>query len=147
MDPAVVKQGGKRPHGFAEICPGCGSVHDRHRRLFYTGASHWRFKLEASRCPSSDCHAKCVSNYISPMQIQSQGAPISGLPIRKSTRLLTNSSIVASAFDHVYCQCCGPHKTIQGSEGPYKLSKHCEQYPAELCDALLIALNQQLDQR
>ena len=74
-------------------------------------------------------------------------APISGLPIRKSTRLLTNSSIVASAFDHVYCQCCGPHKTIQGSEGPYKLSKHCEQYPAELCDALLIALNQQLDKR
>ena len=72
-------------------------------------------------------------------------APLSGFPIRKSTRLLTNSSYVAARFDHVFCKCQGPHKTIQGNEGPYKLSKYCEQYPEELCDALLLAIQQHFD--
>ena len=71
-------------------------------------------------------------------------APISGLPIRKSTRFLTNSLSVAKRFNHVFCTCSGPHKTIQGSEGPYKLSKFCEQYPEPLCDAVLLALKDEL---
>ena len=71
-------------------------------------------------------------------------APISGFPIRKSTRLMTNSPIVAQYFDRVFCTCQGPHKTIQGNEGPFTLSKYCEKYPSDLCEALLRAIAQQL---
>ena len=67
-------------------------------------------------------------------------APISGQPIRKSTRLLTNSKLIQHRFDRVFCKCTTPHKTIQGSEGPHKLSKYCEVYLPELCEELAKAL-------
>jgi len=67
-------------------------------------------------------------------------APISGQPIRKSTRLLTNSKLIKHRFDRKFCQCSTPHRTIEGSEGPYKLSKYCEVYPPELCEELAKAL-------
>ena len=63
-------------------------------------------------------------------------------PIRKSTRLLANSAAIAQKFDGVFCRCVVPHKTFQGSERPYKISKYCEQYPPELCFTLLTAFSE-----
>ena len=67
-------------------------------------------------------------------------APISGLPMRKSTRFLTNSQQIIDTFDGVYCNCTKPHRVIEGSEGKYRLSKWCEQYPPGLCEALAKSL-------
>ena len=39
-----------------------------------------------------------------------------------------------------------PPQDYSRLRGPHKLSKYCEVYPAELCDALLLALKQQLEQ-
>lgn len=71
-------------------------------------------------------------------------SPESKLPIRKSTRFLTNSQKVVDIFDGAFCQCCGPHKVIEGSEGGWSLSKWCEQYPAGLCEALARSLAAEL---
>ena len=72
-------------------------------------------------------------------------APVSKKPIRKSTRFLTNSQMVASTFDRVFCQCDVEHRQMQGSEGKYKLSKFCEQYPPELCKALVASLAKEVE--
>ena len=71
-------------------------------------------------------------------------SPKSKLPIRKSTRFLTNSQKVVDAFDGCFCQCSGPHRVIEGSEGKWQLSKWCEQYPAGLCEALARSLAAEL---
>ena len=73
-------------------------------------------------------------------------APISGSPIRKSTRFLTNSQQVIDTFDRVYCNCTQPHRVIEGSEGKYRLSKWCEQYPADLCKGLAQSLAKEVAQ-
>lgn len=74
-------------------------------------------------------------------------APVSKKPIRKSTRFLTNSQCVATAFDNKFCQCTEAHRVIEGSEGSYSLSKWCEQYPDALCETLARSLADEVQQR
>lgn len=40
-----------------------------------------------------------------------------GMPIRKATRLLTNSSGIRARFEGKLCTCTVPHRRVEGSEG------------------------------
>ncbi len=68
----------------------------------------------------------------------------SGKPVRKSTRLLTNSQKVMEQFNKVRCQCKCAHCVIEGSEAGHKLSVWCQHYPAPFCDALVRAIAEEI---
>ena len=60
--------------------------------------------------------------------------------------VLTNSMKVAQRFDGCFCNCTVAHRVIEGSEGRWRLSKLCEQYPQGLCEALAAALAEEVQQ-
>ena len=68
-------------------------------------------------------------------------APITGEPIRKTTTIIRHSPGVQHVFHGCRCKCRVPHRRIQGSIGPYKLSVWCQRYHDELVDALLDAID------
>ena len=53
---------------------------------------------------------------------------------------------VAQRFDGCFCNCTVAHRVIEGSEGRWRLSKLCEQYPQGLCEALAAALAEEVQQ-
>ena len=67
--------------------------------------------------------------------------PITGQPMRKRTRVLTNSPAIVHALRN---QICKPgthqHRIIEGSEGDVKLSRHAQCWPPALCQALVSAM-------
>lgn len=57
-------------------------------------------------------------------------------PMRKRTRLLTNSVSVVRAFQGLRCDRSHTHQTIQGSEGGVRRSTHAQCYPPPMVDRL-----------
>ena len=57
-------------------------------------------------------------------------------PMRKRTRLLTNSISVVRAFQGLRCDRSHDHQTIQGSEGGVRRSVHAQCYPPPMVDRL-----------
>ena len=75
---------------------------------------------------SSVVFDQCMVGLVSP----------SGNPMRKRTRLLTNSQAVVSAFSNKMCDCSHCHQIIQGSDMGIKLSVWAQKYPENMCDLL-----------
>jgi hypothetical protein len=63
--------------------------------------------------------------------------PLTGLPMRKPTTLLTNLPSVIKEFSGKRCQCIGDHQPIRGYEGGVLLSQHASHYPDSLVQALV----------
>ena len=74
---------------------------------------------------SVDCH-QCAFGLKSPL----------GMPIRKATRLLTNSYGIRARFEGKLCTCTVPHRRVEGSEGGHRLSVWSQRYPSAMCQAL-----------
>ncbi len=106
------------------------------------GASSWRLPAMQALLRAHDTHLAQFDQCRFGLR-----APISHLPIRKPTRLLTNSIEVKGRFHNVRCQCTGGHCVIQGSEGKYKLSVWCQTYPDPLCEALVSAIAKELERQ
>ncbi|CAK9078273.1 unnamed protein product, partial [Durusdinium trenchii] len=62
----------------------------------------------------------------------------SGKPMKKRTRLWTNSLAMVRRFKVMQCKCQQPHKRICGSEMGYKLSKWAQCYPKKMVNTLLL---------
>ena len=71
-------------------------------------------------------------------------SPLYQRPIRKRKSLLSNRSAVIDAFHQRYCQCLGPHRTIQGHEGGCRLSTFCQEYTDMFCVSLANAIKHEL---
>ena len=66
------------------------------------------------------------------------GLRIDGSPVKKTTKLLTNSEAVVARFINKRCNCTVPHKIIQGrmADGSGTVAAHCAWYPDEMCRLL-----------
>ena len=60
-----------------------------------------------------------------------------GLPIQKRTKLMSNIPEIIEHFSHLQCACLTPHQSLQGYCLGVQLSKYCQVYTPELCDAFL----------
>ena len=58
-------------------------------------------------------------------------------PVRKRTRLLTNSVRVVNAFRNHMCQNDHIHQILEGVEGGIKRNLYAQRYPPDLVDALV----------
>ena len=63
-----------------------------------------------------------------------------GRPMRKRTRLLTNSIKVVRIFSELQCDCATPHIQVLGTNLGIRLASYCQVYTPELCQYLLQAL-------
>ena len=63
---------------------------------------------------------------------------VHGVPMRKRTRLMTNSHFLASRFANYKCDSCHAHQAIQGAEGGVSRSAWAQIYPRPLVDALVL---------
>ena len=61
----------------------------------------------------------------------------SGQPMKKRTRLWTNSPAIVRRFKKFQCQCKVPHKRICGAENGHKLSVWAQCYPKKMINNLL----------
>jgi len=60
---------------------------------------------------------------------------VAGKPVRKRTRLLTNSEVVLSLFKNRICKVGHIHQHLQGREGGSRRTEWAQIYPAPLCAA------------
>ena len=63
-----------------------------------------------------------------------------GRPMKKRTRLLTNSSKVIRIFSELQCDCETPHVQVLGTNLGIRLASYCQVYTPQLCMHLLQAL-------
>ena len=62
---------------------------------------------------------------------------MSGIPMRKRTKLMTNCHVLASRFRTVgLCDRSHKHQVIQGAEGGVRRSVWSQQYPRLMCQLL-----------
>ena len=64
-------------------------------------------------------------------------APLTGLPMRKATALLTNMPSVVREFRGQRCECFGDHQPIRGFQGGVLLSQYASEYPEKMVLALV----------
>ena len=64
-------------------------------------------------------------------------SPITNLPLRKRTMLLSNLGEIHACFHGNLCDGEHMHKANEGSEGGHKLSVWAQVYPAKMCHALV----------
>ena len=64
-------------------------------------------------------------------------SPCSGTPMRKRTKLMSNSMHFIEAFRGNMCDRSHLHQLIQGSEGCVSLSVRCQCYPAPMVNLLV----------
>ena len=69
---------------------------------------------------------KCMTGLVSPL----------GTPIRKRTKLMTNSPQVVQAFQGRLCDRSHSHRRCEGSDLGIKLSTWCQIYPKPMVDLL-----------
>ena len=63
-------------------------------------------------------------------------SPCTEIPMRKRTKLMTNSKHFIEAFRGKLCDRSHQHKLIQGSESGIRLSVWCQCYPGPMVDLL-----------
>lgn len=63
-----------------------------------------------------------------------------GLPVKKRTTIMTNSSRLASALRTRQCSRDHEHRPIEGSERGFSMSKWCQKYPPGLVELLADAM-------
>ena len=63
-----------------------------------------------------------------------------GRPMKKRTRLLTNSSKIIRTFSELQCDCETPHVQVLGTNLGIRLASYCQVYTPQLCMHLLQAL-------
>ena len=61
---------------------------------------------------------------------------VTGTPMRKRTKLMTNSEAVAKCFGGLYCDRSHVHQTIQGTEGGVRRSTWAQLYPPPMVNML-----------
>ena len=66
-------------------------------------------------------------------------SPLHKTPMRKRTRLMTNSPAVVKLFHKRFCDRSHDHKCIAGEEGGIKISVWAQRYPPALCNAFVEA--------
>ena len=65
------------------------------------------------------------------------GLRIEGSPVKKTTKLLTNSEAVVARFINKRCNCTVPHRVIQGQlASGGSVAAHAAWYPDEMCRLL-----------
>lgn len=60
-----------------------------------------------------------------------------GTPMKKRTRLWTNSPSICQIFSSKQCSCEEPHRRIEGQECGFRLSKWAQRYPGPMVKAIL----------
>lgn len=68
----------------------------------------------------------------------------SGQPMKKRTRLWTNSRGIVNHFKKFQCRCQTPHKRICGSEQGHKLSVWAQAYPKKMVNHLLLGASEDM---
>lgn len=64
-----------------------------------------------------------------------------GKPVKKRTRILTNSHCLACQLAERQCDRSHEHRPIEGSEGGYSMSTWCQRYPPGLVQLLAEAMH------
>ena len=65
---------------------------------------------------------------------------VSKTPMKKRTRIMTNSMVLFGALDGKYCEGDHNHQVIEGSEGGMKRSQAAQVYPGPLVHTISKAL-------
>lgn len=71
--------------------------------------------------------------------------PSGDKPLKKPTRLLTNSAAVQQIFSPLQCNCVEEHGVIQGSQMGYRVSTWCQVYTPQFVECLCQAVAQEWD--
>ena len=66
-------------------------------------------------------------------------SPVYGKPMRKRTRLMTNSLAIVNNFRGLLCDKSHEHQIIQGDEAGVRLSVHAQLYPQGMVERLAAA--------
>eukprot|EP00438_Fugacium_kawagutii_P010346 Skav210917 [mRNA] locus=scaffold4127:40486:41746:+ [translate_table: standard] len=135
MSPKMIAARRKEAHAMvSQAVDSCKEQHDSERFFVFehpNRASSWRTtKLkQAIRWPGTYTvdFDQCSLGLVSPL----------GQPMKKRTRLFTNSRVVVKRFAHCQCRCETEHRRIQGSECGVQLSKHAQCYPPNMVRLLL----------
>ena len=64
------------------------------------------------------------------------GSSVQEHPIKKRTKLMTNSTIVQALFSGLQCQCQVPHVRLLGTYNGVPLSQHAQRYTPRFCELL-----------
>ena len=67
-------------------------------------------------------------------------SPITKRPMRKRTRLMTNSKALVQCFSGLMCDKSHTHCEIKGSEGGINLSRSAQIYPMEIRERIARAV-------
>ena len=127
----------KLEHGarFVNHAMQCAAVQVQRRTFFVyehpEGASSWELesvaKVQSMPGVQAVTFDQCMLGLVSP----------SGVPMRKRTKFLTNSSVVAEAFRGKMCDKSHEHQTIQGSEHGIRRSAWAQVYPRPMVNLLV----------
>ena len=134
MPPAVLASRKAEADVLLSFAMACATIQHRAGRLFYfehpQTASSWGEPAVVSvrGLPGVfpvDVH-QCRFGLKSPR----------GEPIRKATRLLTNSHEIYARVARKLCVCQVPHRRIEGNQDGHRLSVWAQRYPIDMCKAL-----------
>ena len=117
----------------------CWAQYEQHRFFVLEhpmGASSWQMP-RTRELMAADGVWSCVFD----MCCFGLQTPITGQPMRKRTRILTNSAAIRAALQNRRCKPgTHVHRIIEGSEGGIKLARHAQCWPPALCEALVSAM-------
>ena len=63
-------------------------------------------------------------------------SPISKIPMKKRTIIMTNHIMLSAALEDKCCDGSHSHLACTGFESGYRLSTWCQVYPPKLCTAI-----------
>ena len=112
--------------------------HGKRRKWMYEHpwkASSWKLTevMEVMNLPGVCCvdFDMCCCGMVSP----------AGVPVKKRTRIMTNSSFLIQQLSSRQCDRSHEHRPIEGSERGHRMSAWCQRYPIGLVRILAQALH------
>ena len=135
MDPAIVKA--RKQEGMVHLRVAADCAMEQHQAGRFwalehpAGADSWR----TAKCLKDLCN---LDNVCTVTFDQCQFGLVSpgGSPLRKRTRIATNSEILAKKLRGKTCQGEHSHMRVTGSEFGVRISTHAQVYPPALVDAI-----------
>ena len=143
MNPQVLEKRQKEADAMLEFGAQVGMRQVRRNKFFCFEhpwrASSWRKECMERLASQPGCFTidfdQCCTGLRCPATLR---------PIRKRTKLLSNSPAIYDIFQPLQCRCTEPHKQIEGSVDGLRLSEYCQHYPRELCEKIAEAVQLQL---
>lgn len=146
MNPAVLKTRMDEAEGFMEHTVRCCLYQVSQERYFALEhpASSGAFKLP---CVQALKNTPGVQEIVFDQCMLGLRSKVRGVPMRKRTKILTNSPQLVRAFSGLMCSGDHEHQRIEGEEGGVKRSCWAQRYPEQMVHRLVMAAKEMCQQQ